>query len=264
MFYYASKAFWFLFIPGNLLLLGALAGACLTGSRYARGGRWLAIICIVALFLIGKLPIGVWLIEPLEDRFPPPPNEIAAPTGIIILGGAIDDELSEARRTVTFEDGAARLTEAVVLARRFPHARIIYTGGSNVILPGHATEASLARELLIALGVDPMRIEIEERSRNTEENAQMTAAILRPQAGDSWLLVTSAYHMPRAMSLFRKAGFNAIAYPVDYHSPGPGHGWRLNREAARGRVLFDTAVREWIGLFAYRISGKTDAFLPTP
>jgi uncharacterized SAM-binding protein YcdF (DUF218 family) len=264
MFFVASKVLWFFAAPVNLLLVAALIGAAARGGRFARAGRRIAMLAIVLLLAIGTLPLGAWLIAPLEDRFPPPPAEMAPPYGIIVLGGAIDDELGRARHQVILQEGAARLTEAVALARRFPQARLVYTGGSNSLTRTDSAEARDGGKLLTALGVDPARIELEDRSRNTDENAWLTRDLVHPEPSQVWLLVTSAWHMPRAMGLFRKAGFNVVAWPVDYRTEdGPGD-WRLNRETSRGFALFDLAVHEWIGLAAYRASGKIDSAFPAP
>jgi uncharacterized SAM-binding protein YcdF (DUF218 family) len=264
MFFIASKVLWFFTAPANLLLAVALAGAALCAGRHARAGRRMALIAIILIILVGLLPVGAWLIAPLEDRFPPPTAEIAAPYGVIVLGGAIDDELGRVRNQVILDDGAARLTEAVALSRRFPQARIVYTGGSNSLANSQTTEAHDAGELLIALGVDPKRIVLEDRSRNTDENARFTRDLVHPDPAQVWLLVTSAYHMPRSMGLFRKAGFNVVAYPVDYRSEGTMRDWRLNAELWRGLRLFDVAVHEWVGLVAYYASGKIDTLFPAP
>ena len=264
MFFIASKVLWFFAAPLNILLLAAFAGAVLSAGRHARAGRRLALLASALLLLIAIAPIGNWLIAPLEDRFPPAPADLAPPYGIIVLGGPIDPELGEARHQVILTDGAARLTEAVALARRFPQARLVYSGGSNSLTGSDLTEAHDARALLIALGVDPARIELEDRSRNTDENARFTRDLVHPEPARVWLLVTSAYHMPRSMGLFRKAGFNVMADPVDYHSYGGLDDWRPNRETSRGLRLFDVAIHEWAGLIAYRLSDKTDALFPAP
>jgi uncharacterized SAM-binding protein YcdF (DUF218 family) len=264
MFFIASKVLWFLAAPLNILLVVAFAGALLTAGRHARLARRIAVLAGLALLLIGILPLGTWLIEPLEDRFPPPPADMAAPYGIVVLGGAIDDELGRARRQVILEEGAARLTESAALARRFPQSRLVYSGGSSSLTDSRTTEAADAGKLWVSLGVDPARIALEDRSRNTDENARFTRDLVHPDPAQVWLLVTSAYHMPRAMGLFRKAGFNVLAYPVDYRSAGGWDDWRLNREASRGLRLFDVAVHEWIGLVAYRASGKIDELFPAP
>jgi uncharacterized SAM-binding protein YcdF (DUF218 family) len=264
MFFIASKVLWFFTAPVNLLLAVAFAGAALTVGRHARAGRTTAVVAIGLLILTGISPIGAWLITPLEDRFPPAPAEMAAPYGIIVLGGAIDDRLGRIRHQVILDDGAARLTEAVALSRRFPQARLVYTGGSNSLTESETTEAHDAGALFVALGVDLARITLEDRSRNTDENARFTRDLVHPEPSQVWLLVTSAYHMPRSMGLFRKAGFNVVAYPVDYRSEGNFRDWRLSNEVWRGLRLLDVAAHEWVGLVAYYASGKIDTLFPGP
>jgi uncharacterized SAM-binding protein YcdF (DUF218 family) len=263
MFFLASKLLWFAATPATLLIAGALLGAWLVPRR-AGFPRALALGSAGALLLASVAPIGALLIEPLEDRFPQPPADMPAPYGIIVLGGAIDDEASAARGQTILDEGAARLTEAAILARRFPDARLVYAGGSAALWNAHSTEAPQARQLLIALGVDASRIAIEEKSRNTDENARFSAALVHPQSDQTWLLVTSAYHTPRAMGLFAKAGFSVRAYPVDYRSLGGARDWRLNVDPSRGLRLFDLAVHEWLGLIAYRMSGRIDDWFPGP
>ena len=264
MLFVASKALWLFLAPVNLLLVAAFIGAALSGGRFMRAGRRLAMAAITLLLIIGVAPLGTWLIAPLEDRFPPPPASMPPPYGIIVLGGAIDDDLGRARHQVILGDGAARLTEAVALARRFPQVRLVYTGGSNSLFSAVSSEARDAGALLTALGVDPTRITLEERSRNTDENARFTRDLVHPEPSQTWLLVTSAWHMPRAMALFRNAGFNVVADPVDYRSRGDLGDWRLNADPTRGFALFDLAVHEWVGLFAYRASGKIVSIFPAP
>jgi len=262
MFFIASKVLWFFAEPFNLLLMGALAGAIMASGARVRLGRRMVLICVSLLLAVAILPVGPLLVAPLEERFAGPPADLPAPTGVIILGGAIDDELGLARGQVALDEGAARLTEAAVLARRFPQARLFYSGGSGSWRASTSSEARDGKRLLIALGVDAARIDIEDRSRNTDENARFSRDLLKPEASQVWLLVTSAYHMPRAMGLFRKAGFNVVAYPVDYRSKGGAGDWRLNHDAARGLRLFDVAIHEWIGLAAYWVTGRIDALFP--
>ena len=261
MFFIASKALWLFAAPSALLILGALAGAAFSARR---GARLTALGCLAALLTIGVAPVGAFLIAPLESRFSAPPSDMPPPYGVVVLGGAIDDDISRARGRVSFDEGGERLTEAAVLARRYPLARIVYTGGSNSLLGRASSEAEDARRLLVAMGVDAQRITLETRSRNTDENARFTAALVRPETGQTWLVVTSAFHMPRAMGLFRKAGFTAIADPVDYRSEGAHGDWRVNANLPRGLALFDLAAHEWVGLLAYRLSGRIDAWLPGP
>jgi len=261
MFFIASKTLWFFAAPSALLILGALIGAAFSARR---NGQLLALGCLAVLLVIGVAPAGALLISPLENRFPAPPANLPPPYGVVVLGGAIDDDITRARGQATFDEGAERLTEAAILARRYPSARIVYTGGSNALLARPSSEAEDARRLLVAMGVDSERITLETHSRNTDENARFTAALVHPESGQTWLVVTSAYHMPRAMGLFRKAGFAAIADPVDYRTEGGWRDWRLNVNLPHGLALFDLAAHEWVGLLAYRLSGRIDSFLPGP
>ena len=263
MFFVVSKALWLAADPITLLLVCALLGA-LVVRRAPRTGRAFTLIGAGALLVVSILPIGVLLLRPLEERFPPLPKDAAAPYGFIVLGGPISVALSLAHGQTALEEGAARLTEAAILARRFPEAKIMYTGGNARLVDSDPSEAAEARNLLVALGVDASRIQIEERSRNTDQNARFTAALVKPKPGQTWWLVTSAWHMPRSMGLFEKAGFSVRADPVDYRSFGDDRDFLPNNEAGRGLRLFELAVHEWIGLAAYHLSGKIDSWFPGP
>ena len=251
--------------PINLLLFGALLGVLLCYGRRARFGRALALTAILILVAAATLPVGVLLIAPLEDRFPVPPPDLPPPEGIIVLGGAIDDLTSAARGQTVFDEGGERVIEAVVLAKRYPQARVVYTSGSNSVIGGSSTEALQARKLMSQMGIAPERVTIEDKSRNTDENARLTAAILHPIPSQHWLIVTSAFHMPRAMGVFEKAGFNAVAYPVSFYTRGR---WRddlrLSFEPGRNLRVFELALHEWIGLVGYWASGRIDHLFPRP
>jgi uncharacterized SAM-binding protein YcdF (DUF218 family) len=155
------------------------------------------------------------------------------------------------------------MTEMMVLARRYPEARLVFTGGQGTFLQGSLTEADVARELWTAMGLPPGRVLYEDRSRNTHENAVLTRELAAPRPGETWLLVTSAQHMPRAMGVFRRAGWDPVAWPVNYTTGGTPRAWydapfptRLNQ--------FEGALREWVGLLAYRLLGRTGALFPGP
>lgn len=262
MFFVLSKVLWVAAAPTNVLLALALAGAvaALAGRRW---GIRLAVLALAVLLLCGILPVGRLLLRPLEDRFPQP--ALASdfePAGIIVLGGAVDQFTGAARGPVTLIQGAERLTTGASLARLYPGVPLIYTGGSNALVSDIGGEAEDAKRLWIDLGVAPARIKIESGSRNTEENARFTRDLVQPKAGQHWLLVTSAYHLPRSVGLFRAEGFDVVPVPVDYRSTD---GWRdlmPSSDIASGLVRLDMAVREWIGLVAYRLSGRISDVLP--
>ena len=263
MFFVLSKVLWVAAAPTNLLLGLALLGASASLAGRRRGRR-LALGAVVALVLCGVLPVGRLLLRPLEDRFPQASLDGPAPAGIVVLGGPIDQVIGAARGQVTIADAATRLTAGAALSRRFPGALLVYTGGSNALLSEVGGEAADAKRLWADLGVDPARVLIEERSRNTDENARFTGDLVHPKPGQRWLLVTSAYHMPRSVGLFRAAGFDVLPYPVDYRSTGTARDFAPTSEVSAGLRRLDMAVREWIGLLAYRASGRIAEAVPGP
>ena len=266
MFFFVSKIFWMLASPINVLLFGALIGVLLCYGRHARFGRALALTAILLFAAAATLPVGVFLIAPLENRFPMPPSDLPSLEGIIVLGGAINDGASAARGETVFDEGGERLTEAVVLAKRYPQARVVYTSGTTSFVPGAtSTEALQARKFMSQMGIAPERVTIEDKSRNTDENARFTAAIVHPQASQRWIIVTSAFHMPRAIGVFEKAGFHPIAYPVSFYTFGrSSDDLRLSFESERSLRVFEIALHEWIGLAAYWATGRIDHLFPGP
>src|SRR3989442_5423475 len=220
MFFPLSKIFGFFAIPSNLVVSIGMLGLLLLRTVLARAGRPLAFASLIVLAILGLSPIGNALIIPLEERFPRWDATRGAPDGIIVLGGAISPDVSSARDEVALNEAAERLTVVAELARRYPDARIVFSGGSGALIYDEGAEAPLALRLLESLGIPRTRITLEDRSRNTVENAVLSKAIAQPKPGERWLLVTSAHHLPRAVGVFRKAGFPVEAYPVDWRTRG--------------------------------------------
>jgi uncharacterized SAM-binding protein YcdF (DUF218 family) len=263
MFFPVSKIFWLIAEPVSLLVLAGCLGAALAFTRWAKAGRRLSAAAMLGLALILFTPLGAALLRPLENRFPPPPAALAAPTGIIVLGGGLDEEKSEARRQTILDADGVRLIAGLQLARRYPAAQLIFTGGSGNLKETPA-EATGVQKLWRALDGPADRMSFEAKSRNTWENALFTRDLVKPKPGDTWLLVSSAWHMPRAIGIFRKVGFDVSAWPVAYRTFGGDRDWALLAAPADRIVAFDWAVREWIGLLAYRLAGKTNALFPAP
>lgn len=265
MFYIASRIFWFLFSPVSVLAFLTLAGVAALFTRFARSGRYLLAGIVVIDVLCGFGPVGAILVRPLEDRFPRPPEPIAAPTGIIVLGGGLRSELTAVRGVTALAESGGRLTQAALLARRFPGARVVYAGGPEDPSGAGRDEAHAAARFLTGLGIEESRIELEMRSLNTEQNANFTRELVEPEPGQTWLLVTSAAHIPRAMGAFRQAGFNVVAYPTDYLTLGSSFDyWSIHADPSEGLSMLNIAVHEWLGLLAYRITGRADELLPGP
>jgi uncharacterized SAM-binding protein YcdF (DUF218 family) len=271
MFFILSKTLGLLTIPSNLLVLLMLAGFVLLCTRWARAGRHILIVSVGLFLVVGLMPVGNALTAALENRFPAWVETAGPPDGIIILGGPVRIGVSQAHGTVELDRSAERFTTIPALAKRFPNARIVFTGGNGSLaenLAGAPSEAPFAVELLESFGIPRARILVEDRARNTAENARFTKALLNPKPGERWLLVTSAEHMPRSVGSFRKAGFPVDPYPVDWQTDGkPRPWWRWfipTRGALRGWANLDDAMKEWVGLLAYRLAGHTDELFPGP
>jgi uncharacterized SAM-binding protein YcdF (DUF218 family) len=269
MFLYIAKGLWFLLQPSTLIALLIGYGSILIWTGWARWGRRFVTIGAILLLVAGLSPLGNALILPLEDRFPrtnlddPPP-----PTGFIILGGAEDRLVGAARGAPALNEASERMVEAAMLARRFPEAKIAFSGGDAGILYKTGSEAEGAETLLTALGVPQDRLILEAKSRDTYENAAFLKEELTRQGelspGKRWLLITSAYHMPRAMGAFRKAGFAVEPWPVDYRTRGKADLTRPFDKVSEGLRRVDVAAREWVGLLAYWLRGRSDALFPAP
>jgi len=264
MFFLLAKVLGFFALPSNFLMSLGLIAIVLMATRFAGAGRRLAAAALVLLAIAGLSPLGNAIILPLEDRFPPWDASRGAPDGIISLGGAFDTVVSPVRHEIALNEAAERLTAMAELARRFPLARIVFSGGSDRLVYGGASEAELAERLFVSFGIAKERITLEDRSRDTDENARFTKALIAPKPGERWLLVTSAHHMPRAVGVFRAAGFPVEAYPVDYRTRGAIDIARPFASLGDGLRRTDTATREWVGLVVYWVTGRSAELFPAP
>lgn len=240
-------------------LLGIVSGRRRRAAALAIGG-------FVYLLGGGLSPLGNWLICPLEQRFPRPPAMEASEDirGIIILGGGEDGRISTARGDLALNEAAERITEGARLARRMPRAKVVFSGGVGGLWPGETGGTRPVAQFFADMGIAPERIQLEARSRNTYENAVFTRDLVKPQPGERWVLVTSAYHIPRAVGAFRQAGFDIAVYPVDYRTAGTGDLVRPFDGIPDGLKRADVAVKEWMGLVAYRLMGRSTSLFPAP
>lgn len=222
----------------GLVLIAAMAAGWAL-FRVSKRAASLALTAGCALIVAAFMPIGDWLAFPLETRFPLwRQYSETPPKGIIVLGG----------------ESGERITALSELSSRFPHARLVYSGADR-----NDPEYGELLKIFSRHGGDAKRIILENRSRNTYENALYSRDLIKPNADQRWILVTFALHMPRAVGTFRRAGFKIEAYPVDLHAENfpftPG---------SPALIRFDSVMKEWTGLVAYWLMGRTDALLPAP
>jgi uncharacterized SAM-binding protein YcdF (DUF218 family) len=244
-----------IFTPSNFFLLLLVLGVLLQWTGWRRLGKGLLAAITIALLLIFFLPIDDWLAAPLENCFPRPPMP-GHVDGIIVLAGGENGAILAARGVPGFNPAEGRLVAGAELAERYPHARLIFSGGMAPLEKGQMSEARVARAIFAQMGVPPSRLILEDRSRNTWENFVYSKKIARPQPGETWLVVTSAMHMPRAMGIAARLGWHVLPWPSDYLTSGKAEGMDWNSSLAGRLNTIEFAIHEWAGLATYRMMGR--------
>lgn len=262
MFFYLSKVFWLFAHPLNLTGILLFVGLVLLFAQWTRLAGAAFSIAFLVVALSTWTSLGALMLHPLEDRFARPDPAPERVDGIIVLGGGFEGAVNLARGGYELNASGDRFVETAVLARRYPDASVVVTGGTGTMVLEGEGDGETAPRLLTALGIDEGRLVLENQSRNTDENARFTRDMVSPQPGQTWLLVTSAFHMPRSILLFEKAGFDVVPWPADYRTAGTEHPGLAQDNAIDSLQNTAIAIREWIGLVAYRLTGRTDRLLP--
>ncbi len=263
MFPYFTRILWMLVSPASMIVLLMLAALLLLwlGRR-----KLAATALVVATLLIGLFCFTTFaylLAKPLEAQFVRP-AEPARIDGIVVLGGGMDTEVNTARSSWELNRSGDRFVEALRLALRHPEARILIAGAGSALAVAEDSEAEAGARFFLDFGIARERLVLEDQSRNTEENAVNAKAVAQPKAGETWLLVTSAFHMPRSVGLFRRARFDVVPWPADYLAAGnEGVGLKL-AQAAENLAITNIVLREWLGLAGYYLTGRIDEILPGP
>lgn len=263
MFPYFTRIFWTIAQPVTLMALLLVVGLVLLWLKRRRlaGASFAVATMILGLCSFTTLPY--LLVAPLEARFVRP-AEPARIDGIVVLGGGMDTEVNTARSSWELNRSGDRFVEALRLALRHPEARILIAGGGSALLAGQESEAEGGARFFRDFGIAPERLVLEDQSRNTEENAVNARAVGQPKPGETWVLVTSAFHMPRSVGLFRRAGFPVVPWPTDYLATGDeGVGLKLD-QLAENLAVSNIALREWLGLLGYALTGRIDELVPGP
>jgi uncharacterized SAM-binding protein YcdF (DUF218 family) len=265
MFFYVSKTLWFFAQPFNFAVFVLVAGLVATLLGRKRLAAMAALAGTLILALCAWTSIGALLMHPLEERFHKPAELPEHVDGIVVLGGGLEGAINFVRGGYEMNSAGDRLVEAVLLAQRFPQARILVSGGVGTMLAKAEGDADTAVRLFSAFGIPSERLIVEDRSRNTAENAAFSKQMVNPKPGENWLLVTSAFHMPRSVGLFRKVGFPVIPWPVDYRTTGQERfGLFTDDDPVDSLQITTVAVREWIGLAGYWLAGYIDTIFPAP
>jgi uncharacterized SAM-binding protein YcdF (DUF218 family) len=261
LFFWLSKLVWAVVAPEGLLVLLVVGSWVLVARNAIKWARRVLGFTSIALLVLAWLPVGEWVLYPLEERFaanPPLPKHV---DGIIVLGGAEDAARSAAWDQAEVNDSADRFFASIALSRAYPQAKLVFTSGSGNPLDQKHTSADVARKLYAEQGLDVSRIVFEGESRNTAENVARSKSLVKPSTGEVWVMVTSAFHMPRSIGIFCQAGWPVIAYPVD-HKALKGNLLRASASIVGNLGTLSLGIKEWLGLAAYYMTGRIGSAFP--
>ena len=257
----AGKLIWIVIQPLTLALIAKILAflALVTGHRKLAGLLSLIAVSILGVTLFTTT--GAWSLQKLEARYPRPalPADVGC---MIVLGGAFDLEVTAGRGGMEMNQAADRYIEAARLARLYAEARIIVSGGDGSFSGDYKGDAELSDRFFAAMGVDPARIIKEKTSRNTIENVAETKDLLQANNLSGCLLITSAYHMPRAVKLFEDQGVETVAWPTDYRASGRVEFGFDFTQPTLNATLTSTAAREWAAHFRAWWRGRSGTPAP--
>lgn len=260
MFFAISKLVWFVLTPLNLFALLQIFG--LIALRFwKRLGQALLVLAGLVFLFCGLLPIGPYLLYQIEHYYEKPESLPDSIGGILVLGGGFNTGRYDPAHIadIPVNEAADRFLAGLALHKRYPQAQLVFSGGNGKLLKGEYTESLLAKRLAGNLGFDNQAIQYEDLSRNTYENFLYSKELVKPDTEAYWLVVTSAYHMPRAMGVGQKIGWRQLtAYPVDYHALQPDWKMLLRLDVIGNFSASNIAFHEILGIVVYKITGRMD------
>lgn len=261
LFFYSSKVIWKIVSPDNLYLILLSLTILMLASRYQQSAKkWLLWLLLLA-WLVAVFPVGNWLYYPLEKQFDAQPQLPQKVDGIIVLGGSVIPSLSQYWNQLETNRHHERLSQFILLAKQYPNARLVFSGGNAGLTDGLPGEAGQVKDYFIQSGIPEHRLLMEDKARNSYENALLSKRLIQPVMGEKWILITSAYHMPRSVGIFCQQGWPVIPYPVD-HASQPDELFIPDFRLADHAADFVEASHEWIGLLAYYLTGKIEHLIP--
>ena len=251
LFFYISKLIWLLASPDSLLLILILLSLFLLSIGKQKQGKILLSSVSAILIIIAFFPIGEWLLYPLESRFQTNPTLPEKVDGIIVLSGAENAELSHIWQQVELGAAAERDLTFLKLARQYPDAKLVFTGGSGSLTKQQFKGADVAKKLFKQLNFGTKRIIFERKSRNTYENIIYSKELINPKKNNNWILITTGWHLPRSVGISCKAQWPVIPYPVD-HQTNKDNLFRIDFDLSNNLYTLKTAIKEWLGLLQWQ------------
>jgi uncharacterized SAM-binding protein YcdF (DUF218 family) len=262
-FYYLSKLFWYIGSPGGLISILALLA--FVAQYFKKTIFYNRIVYTLLGFIVALtfIPAGNILMHSLESSFPTNPALPKKLGGIIVLGGAVNPGMTQQWNQLETNHYNERLLYFAWLATEYPKTQLIFTGGNASMDRSKPTESDSLKSFLKLYNIEPARVILENKSRTTYENALFSSKlILKNKSKEKWLLITSAFHMPRAIGVFCQQGINAIPFPVDHQTISGDLFSEFQFDFTGNFKILSEATHEWLGLLAYFASGKTQEIFP--
>ena len=236
--------------PGIFVVLAVLLGLWMLRRRN-KSGAWCIITLAGLIYCLSIAPVANTLLRSLEKDWQIPVKVNG--DVIVVLGGGVYSGVADISGW-SFP-ASATLSRAITAFRlhRLTGLPIIISGGK--VYPRSAAEALVAKRILLDLGMAAPQIIVEDHSRDTRENARFSSEILHQGNWRQPILVTSAYHMTRALSAFRKAGIKVTPYPADFLVPPKvTYGWPAFLPSSFALVKSALAIREYLGILFYKLA----------
>lgn len=261
MFFYLSKIFWMVAAPLSLIWFLLVIGFALRPWKSTLSNKILIGTAGIFLFF-GAFPVGYNAMVMLESQYARPTVMPTQVDGIIVLGGAFNATLSEKTGMVSANGNVNRMIDFIDLSRRYPTAKAVFAGGTGSPYNQDYKEADAAAKFMEILGFDTSRVIFERNSRNTYENITFAKNMVEPKQGEKWIVVTSSSHMPRALGIFEKQGWDVIPYPSSPKTDGE-YQFMPNPFGVIGNFFMTgMAMKEVIGGAIYYFTGKSAFLLP--
>lgn len=250
--YFLSKLLPLFVYPLGLALLFSLVGV--VAALRGHGGR-AAVSILVAMAILWVSSTNVFstfVIHSLEQDYPPASIESMPKADAIVVLGGFTNATGSGIRLIELNDAVDRLFHGMRLYRAGKAPRLVLAGGAA---EGNSPEADFMADLLSEFAVPRDKMLLENQSRNTRENGVYAVKIMQENNIKKILLVTSAYHMRRAVGVFEKLGLDVVPAATDYQVAEPDPSildWLPDAEALGLTTL---GIKEYLGWWVYRFRG---------
>ena len=256
MTFFLSKFLWFLFNPFNSILFLFFLSVILNFFKFQKFSKIMLYFTFLLFFIAGALPTGSYLLYLLEKNYHNKVNLPENVDGILILSGATNPFLTKEYDQISLNGAVERLTESIQLMKKYPKAKVFFAGGSGYVEHPDLNHSDVAKKFYESLDVNTKNIFFDKKSRNTYENIVFAKKKFNPNINEKWILVTSAFHLKRAISVGEKLGWELIPYATDYKL-GKKFRWKLSTNIFYNLGSLQNSSHEWVGIISYYLMGRS-------